>query len=141
MRTVFQLAHAAAAALAALNHEETRLAVVCERAFLAALDGSCRTPIAGWARVSGCIRLSFWRRNLAAGSANEFANRVWSCSRAVSYQESHAMNRALLLIPCLQNEDSQLAFNGLVSTPDGKKVYQTTRLGALSGAPCSSLCS
>jgi hypothetical protein len=43
----------AAAALAALNHEETRLAVVCERAFLAALDGSCRTPIAGWARVSG----------------------------------------------------------------------------------------
>lgn len=47
--------HAAAAALAALNHEETRLAVVCERAFLAALDGSCRTPIAGWARVSRCL--------------------------------------------------------------------------------------
>ncbi|KAL4423738.1 hypothetical protein ABPG75_001039 [Micractinium tetrahymenae] len=68
-----------AAALAALNHEETRLAVVCERAFLAALDGSCRTPIAGWAR----------------------------------------------------NENGQLAFSGLVSTPDGKKVYQTTRAGAL----------
>lgn len=33
--------------LAALNHEETRIAVVCERAFLTALDGSCRTPIAG----------------------------------------------------------------------------------------------
>lgn len=33
--------------LAALNHEETRVAVVCERAFLSALDGSCRTPIAG----------------------------------------------------------------------------------------------
>lgn len=39
-------------ALAALNHEDTRLAVVCERAFLAALDGSCRTPIAGLARRS-----------------------------------------------------------------------------------------
>lgn len=37
-------------ALAGLNHEDTRLAVVCERAFLAALDGSCRTPIAGLAR-------------------------------------------------------------------------------------------
>lgn len=37
--------------LAALNHEPTRLAVVCERAFLAALDGSCRTPIAGLAQV------------------------------------------------------------------------------------------
>lgn len=37
--------------LAALNHEPTRLAVICERAFLAALDGSCRTPIAGLAQV------------------------------------------------------------------------------------------
>lgn len=35
--------------LASLNHEETRLAVACERAFLLALDGSCRTPIAGYA--------------------------------------------------------------------------------------------
>lgn len=71
-----------AAALAALNHEETRLAVVCERAFLSALDGSCRTPIAGWARKEG----------------------------------------------------DTLAFNGLVSTPDGKKVYQTTRAGSLTEA-------
>jgi len=36
--------------LAALNHEPTRVAVVAERAFLAALDGSCRTPIAGLCR-------------------------------------------------------------------------------------------
>mmetsp|Transcript_10742 Transcript_10742/g.22358 ORF Transcript_10742/g.22358 Transcript_10742/m.22358 type:complete len:400 (-) Transcript_10742:266-1465(-) len=36
--------------LAALNHEDTRIAVVTERSFLAALDGSCRTPIAGYAR-------------------------------------------------------------------------------------------
>ncbi|KAL9236237.1 hypothetical protein vseg_010934 [Gypsophila vaccaria] len=35
--------------LSSLNHEETRLAVVCERAFLETLDGSCRTPIAGYA--------------------------------------------------------------------------------------------
>ena len=33
--------------LASLNHEETRIAIECERAFLSALDGSCRTPIAG----------------------------------------------------------------------------------------------
>lgn len=46
-------------ALAALNHEETRLAVVCERAFLAALDGSCRTPIAGIARKSGDGNMTF----------------------------------------------------------------------------------
>jgi hydroxymethylbilane synthase len=35
-----------------LNHEETHIAVLCERAFLAALDGSCRTPIAGHARLN-----------------------------------------------------------------------------------------
>jgi len=36
--------------LDALNHEDTYIAVTTERAFLAALDGSCRTPIAGWMR-------------------------------------------------------------------------------------------
>lgn len=35
--------------MASLNHEVTRLAVACERAFLETLDGSCRTPIAGYA--------------------------------------------------------------------------------------------
>ena len=35
--------------IASLNHDETRLAVACERAFLETLDGSCRTPIAGYA--------------------------------------------------------------------------------------------
>ncbi|KAJ6813275.1 porphobilinogen deaminase, chloroplastic-like [Iris pallida] len=35
--------------IVSLNHEETRLAVACERAFLETLDGSCRTPIAGYA--------------------------------------------------------------------------------------------
>lgn len=31
----------------------------------------------------------------------------------------------------LQKEDGQLAFRGLVSTPDGKKMYETTRVGSL----------
>ena len=37
--------------LAAINHRETEIAVTCERAFLKALDGSCRTPLAGHARL------------------------------------------------------------------------------------------
>jgi hydroxymethylbilane synthase len=37
--------------LAAINHADTASAVACERAFLAVLDGSCRTPIAGHATV------------------------------------------------------------------------------------------
>lgn len=34
-----------------LSHEDTKLALSCERAFLAKLDGSCRTPIAGLAII------------------------------------------------------------------------------------------
>ncbi len=34
-----------------LNHAETMLCVTAERAFLARLDGSCRTPIAGFATL------------------------------------------------------------------------------------------
>lgn len=37
--------------LAAINHEASAIAVDCERAFLAALDGSCRTPLAGHAVI------------------------------------------------------------------------------------------
>jgi hydroxymethylbilane synthase len=39
--------------LAPVNHNDTAAALECERAFLAVLDGSCRTPIAGYADVSG----------------------------------------------------------------------------------------
>ncbi len=39
--------------VAPLNHEATALCVTAERAFLAKLEGSCRTPIAGLARVDG----------------------------------------------------------------------------------------
>lgn len=34
-----------------LNHEATKSCVDCERAFLEALDGNCKTPIAGLARI------------------------------------------------------------------------------------------
>jgi hydroxymethylbilane synthase len=37
--------------LAAIDHADTRTALTAERAFLAALDGSCRTPIAGHAQL------------------------------------------------------------------------------------------
>jgi hydroxymethylbilane synthase len=41
--------------LARIDHADTSVAVACERAFLAELDGSCRTPIAGHARLSGRV--------------------------------------------------------------------------------------
>lgn len=39
--------------VAPINHAPTFIAVACERAFLAALDGSCKTPLAGHATLSG----------------------------------------------------------------------------------------
>lgn len=48
-----------AALLAPINHADTQGALTCERAFLGALDGSCRTPIAGLARISEG-RVSFY---------------------------------------------------------------------------------
>ena len=43
--------------LAALNDKASATAVACERAFLARLDGSCKTPIAGLAEIDdGMLR-------------------------------------------------------------------------------------
>jgi hydroxymethylbilane synthase len=41
------------ALLKPLNDVATATATACERAFLARLDGSCRTPIAGLAEIEG----------------------------------------------------------------------------------------
>ena len=44
--------------IAPIHHVPTGQALACERGFLAVLDGSCRTPIAGLARIDGA-RLDF----------------------------------------------------------------------------------
>ncbi len=43
------------ALLAAIDHAESAAALAAERAFLATLDGTCRTPIAGHATISGGV--------------------------------------------------------------------------------------
>ncbi len=57
--------------VAALDHPPTATALACERAFLAILDGSCRTPIAGHAVVEG-DRLRFRGLVLSVDGAEEF---------------------------------------------------------------------
>ena len=64
-------------AIAGLRHGETESALACERAFLATLDGSCRTPIAGHAAI----------------------------------------------------EDGVLRFHGMILSPDGSEVHETTAEG------------
>ncbi len=74
---------AVARMLRAIHDEATGQALACERAFLAALDGSCRTPIAGHAVAEGG-RLSFrgliitpdgtvWHEIAAEGNAHDAA--------------------------------------------------------------------
>jgi hydroxymethylbilane synthase len=79
-----------AEALAALNHEETRLAVVCERAFLTALDGSCRTPIAGLAQKNAEGSMAF--RGLVAAVNG---SKVFETSRigGMTEQDVYAMGK------------------------------------------------
>src|SRR5258707_11670617 len=55
----------------AIDDAQTHLAIACERGFLAALDGSCRTPIAGLAEVDGSD-LFFCREVLALGGGNSW---------------------------------------------------------------------
>jgi len=62
---------ATAGLVAALNDQATAICVACERAFLARLEGSCRTPIGGLAQLSdGTIR--FRGQILAVDGASEF---------------------------------------------------------------------
>jgi hypothetical protein len=73
--------------LAGLNHGLTKTAVDCERSFLATLDGNCKTPIAGQARMEGDL-LVF--RGLVAkpdGSA------VFEVSRSGSPKDGVAMGK------------------------------------------------
>ncbi|HEY8213739.1 MAG TPA: hydroxymethylbilane synthase [Methylocystis sp.] len=60
--------------LAPLFDEATGFALAAERAFLAALDGSCRTPIAGHAQVRGA-ELSFVGEVLKADGAEAYVVR------------------------------------------------------------------
>ena len=57
--------------LAKLDHAETSTTIACERAFLAALDGSCRTPLAGHAVLSGGV-ISFRGQALTHDGSHSF---------------------------------------------------------------------
>jgi hydroxymethylbilane synthase len=60
-----------ASLIGALNDEIAATELACERAFQAALDGSCRTPIAGLARIEAG-RLRF-RGEVIAPDGSDFA--------------------------------------------------------------------
>lgn len=72
----------AAKLIAAIDHWDTHVATACERGFLARLDGSCRTPIAGFARIDG-ERVEFRGEVLTPNGGN-----AWRVSRAIALTAS-----------------------------------------------------
>jgi len=74
--------------LAAIDHGPTRLCVEAERAMLAVLDGSCRTPIAGLAELDGRGRLS-----LRARLALPDGSRLWEARRDGPSADAAAIGR------------------------------------------------
>jgi porphobilinogen deaminase len=126
----------AAKYLAKLNHEDTRVAVVTERAFLAALDGSCRTPIAG-----GCGRAA-WGCSMG-GSC--FCVCLGGGAQVQHFLSSQLQSNSPPLRPAScrccslccwpagyarRGEDGKLHFRGLVAATDGSKIYETSRVGS-----------
>ena len=65
--------------LAPIHHAETGLRLAAERAFLAALDGSCLTPIAGLAELDGG-RLRFRGEILRPDGSEALAHEIAGAS-------------------------------------------------------------
>jgi hydroxymethylbilane synthase len=76
--------------LAALNHDVTFVRVAAERAFLAVLDGSCRTPIAAHAKTDGQNRLQF--QGLVAKPDGSVVHRVKRTGSA-TLKDAESMGR------------------------------------------------
>ena len=65
--------------LASLNHEDTRIAIQCERSFLGTLDGSCRTPIAGLAQKNDKGGLTFRGLVASPDGKNVYTTSRYTC--------------------------------------------------------------
>ena len=80
--------------LAPLNHADSALVVAVERAFLAELDGSCRTPIGGLAELVG-DRVTLRGEILKMDGAISHSD-SWTASRADAIEMGAAAGRELL---------------------------------------------
>ena len=91
-------ANAVLAALSALNCKDSQDCVTAERAVLAALDGSCRTPISAMADIDAAGRLSVRAAVLSADGQQKF-----SAEADGSRHEAEAIGTTLgekLLLDC-----------------------------------------
>ena len=79
----------AARAASALNHLPSALALTAERAFLRALDGSCRTPLAAYATINGDTLSIRGEALLPDGSER------WQYQRSGSFVDAENLGREL----------------------------------------------
>ena len=89
---------AAQDALAPLLDAATAAALACERAFLAVLDGSCKTPIAGHAREEGG-RLTFRGAVYRADGSEAFETRATGASGDAARLGAEAGRELLARLP------------------------------------------
>jgi hydroxymethylbilane synthase len=75
------------ALLAPLNDADTAAAISCERAFLATLEGSCKTPIAGHATLNNGT-ISFSGETLTLDG-----NRTFRANRTGAAADAHRLGR------------------------------------------------
>ncbi len=73
--------------VSSINHSESARATACERGFLSALEGSCRTPIAGHARIIAGL-LSF-----AGEALTPDGRQAFGCEREGVPAEAEALGR------------------------------------------------
>jgi len=90
-----------------LHCPDTAIAVTAERAFLAALDGSCRTPIAAYASLQGGEL--FLRASLSSLDGQHVFERTASCNAVLN--EAESMGREVGLD--IKAEAGQTFFNDL----------------------------
>jgi hydroxymethylbilane synthase len=77
-----------------LDDPDTRVCVEAERAFLKALDGTCRSPIAGFARLNASGDIDFEGRLLSDDGVQQFSDRC-TASRSHIGRQAAAIGRAL----------------------------------------------
>ena len=80
--------------VALLNHADTSITVSCERALLATLDGSCRTPIGAFTELSGisCTLMA----EILSPDGGEFYRGTVSGARQDAVSIGHQLGARLL---------------------------------------------
>jgi hydroxymethylbilane synthase len=78
--------------VAAINHQPTWVVMQCERAFLQALDGSCRTPLGGHAVLEG-QNIAFTGESLTLDGKHRFSTRITGAAAdAIRIGQDAALN-------------------------------------------------